>query len=62
MPMKRLKSGKWSRRLYLEPGRYEFKFLVDGLWCCFPGCKGDYTCEHCVYNEHGTMNRVLEVQ
>ncbi len=61
--LKRDNSGRWSVDLELAPGRYEFKFIVDGQWCCEPGCEGEHRgCPKCVPNEHGTMNRVLEVK
>lgn len=60
-PMKRAPSGRWRVALQLPPGRHEFKFIVDGEWCCAPACHGDEPCPQCVPNEHGTMNRVLEV-
>lgn len=60
-PMKRSKSGEWTLCLRVKPGHHEFKFIVDGEWCCRPGCAGNHACQDCVYNEHGTMNRVLEV-
>ena len=55
-------NGKWTGTLPLPPGRHEYKFMVDGQWCCEPGCEHGYRgCPHCVPNEFGTMNRVLEV-
>lgn len=63
LPLKRNDAGHWSVDLNLAPGRYEFKFVVDGQWCCEPGCEGEHRgCPKCVPNEHGTMNRVLEVE
>lgn len=53
--------GVWVVELELPPGRHEFKFVVDGEWCCSPDCGGDHVCPECVENEHGTMNRVLDV-
>ena len=54
--------GKWALTLPLAPGRHEFKFVVDGQWCCEPGCEHEYRgCPKCVANELGTMNRVLDV-
>ena len=53
--------GGWVVELELLPGQHEFKFLVDGEWCCSPDCSGDHVCPGCVENAHGTMNRVLEV-
>jgi hypothetical protein len=60
-PMK-AKGGHWSVSLPLAPGHYEYKFVVDGQWCCEPGCTSEtVNCARCVMNEFGTMNRVLEV-
>jgi 1,4-alpha-glucan branching enzyme len=62
LPMKRSTSGSWSVDLELTPGRYEYKFVVDGQWCCEPGCEDEHRgCAKCVPNDQGTMNRVLDV-
>ena len=55
--------GHWKATLPLARGQYEYKFVVDGEWCCEPDCvdKGVH-CPHCIVNEYGTMNRVLEVE
>lgn len=62
-PMKRTTGdGHWVLSLDLPPGRYEYKFVVDGQWCCETGCDKAFDgCPGCVPNEHGTMNRVLVV-
>jgi 1,4-alpha-glucan branching enzyme len=60
-PLVRDKADNWRGSLKLTPGHHEFKFVVDGQWCCDPGCTGDHACTHCVPNEFGSMNRVLEV-
>lgn len=61
-PLKRGPKGVWNADLDLAPGRYEFKFLVDGVWCCEPGnVNPDAACAQCVPNTLGTMNRVIEV-
>lgn len=61
-PMTKDDQGLWQASVGRAPGRYEFKFVVDGEWCCEPGCEGAYHgCPKCVPNEFGTMNRVLEV-
>ena len=53
---------KWTVTLRLPPGHYEYKFVVDGQWCCEPGCEHEYQgCPKCAPNEFGMMNRVLEV-
>ena len=62
LPLKRGDAGDWNTTLDLRPGRYEYKFIVDGEWCCEAGCEHEYRgCANCVPNEFGTMNRVLEV-
>ena len=60
MPMERLGDGSWEAELDLAPGRYEYKFIVDGAWCCEPG-RADAECADCVPNPFGTLNRVIEV-
>ena len=62
MPLKRGSDGQWRATLQLPPGHHEFKFVVDGRWCCEPGCEHEYQgCPKCVPNAFGTMNRVLKV-
>ena len=61
-PMLRSDDGEWTASLELAPGRYEHKFVVDGEWCCEPGCTAPTVeCGHCIINVFGTMNRVREV-
>ncbi len=48
-------SGCWERRLLLTPGRYEYKFVVDGEWTADP--KGPKQAA----NPFGTVNSVLEI-
>lgn len=45
----------WFLRAHLPPGRYEYKFIVDGSWYHDPRSKENVT------NEHGTLNSVLNV-
>ena len=60
--LKRGPKGVWSVDLKLTPGRHEFKFVVDGAWCCEIGCEpSDAAHSQCVLNPFGTMNRVIEV-
>ncbi len=62
-PMKKNRQGKWTAKVDLPAGRHEYKFVVDGEWCCEPGCDGPHLgFLHCVANVHGTMNRVIEVE
>ena len=53
--MKLDKDGSWKISLIFLPGRYEFKFLVDGKWRV--GSKKVQT----VLNCFGTLNHVLIV-
>ena len=54
--------GFWTANLFLPPGAYEYKFIVDGVWCCRPagdeGCGND---PECVPNPLGSFNLRLEV-
>ncbi len=55
-PMKKDKKGLWKTSLSLKPGRYEYRFLVDGNWENDPsGCD-------CVPNEFGSQNCVRIVK
>ena len=55
--------GEWAAELYLAPGRYEYKFHVDGVWCCEPHLRNDGCAEvERVPNPFGSMNRVLLVR
>ncbi|HVY70144.1 MAG TPA: isoamylase early set domain-containing protein [Verrucomicrobiae bacterium] len=47
--------GEWAIELKLPPGRFEYRFLADGIWCDDPAAV-----EH-VANPHGTRNAVLQV-
>ncbi|MBI4817451.1 MAG: glycoside hydrolase family 13 [Deltaproteobacteria bacterium] len=63
LAMRRSKDGDWSIDLALPPGRYEYKFVVDGNWCC--DVSNDAVVEAIdsgVPNDFGTMNRVLEIR
>jgi hypothetical protein len=62
-PLTLMGDGQWSLSLDLPAGLYEYKFIIDGEWCCEPGCDRPYDgCSGCVANEFGTMNRVLVVE
>jgi len=54
-PMKKDKKGVWKTTVSLTPGRYEYRFLVDGNWLNDPSC-----CD-CVSNEFGSENCVKVV-
>lgn len=34
--MRRVKDGNWKKSLNLKPGRYEYRFVVDGHWWTDP--------------------------
>ncbi|MCX7926748.1 MAG: glycogen-binding domain-containing protein [Candidatus Omnitrophica bacterium] len=47
--------GNWSVKASLKPGRYEYKFFVDGCWLNDPNAPT-------VANAFGTQNSVIEVK
>jgi 1,4-alpha-glucan branching enzyme len=55
-PMKKDNNGVWSRIVVIPPGRYEYKYMVDGEWWHDP--KNPEVC----YNQHGTLNSVITVK
>lgn len=48
--------GNWIAKVSLEPGKYEYKFFVDGSWWNDPNCKTF------VGNAFGTQNCLVEVK
>lgn len=61
-PLVRQGDGHWRTTLPLPNGRHEFKFIVDGEWCCDPGAKDESQDRlDCSRNPFGTMNRILEL-
>jgi 1,4-alpha-glucan branching enzyme len=46
---------RWAKALTLPPGRYEYRFVVDGQW------KDDPAASDKVGNPFGTRNAVLNV-
>jgi 1,4-alpha-glucan branching enzyme len=56
LPMKKDKDGTWKRMVKLSPGRYEYKYFVDGAWALdIPGAELDR-------NPFGTNNCVMYVK
>lgn len=47
--------GVFSSTLMLAPGRYEYKFVVNGVWCVDPECP------EWVANDQASLNSVLTV-
>lgn len=50
------KDGKWTFPIYLKPGKYTYKFIIDGKWIRDPG---NDLWEN---NEYGTGNSVLWIE
>jgi 1,4-alpha-glucan branching enzyme len=53
--MKKDNKGRWTKIVTLAPGRYEYKFLVDGQW------QNDPNNDQMVANSYGTLNNILTV-
>lgn len=49
------KDGNWMIKMNLKPGRYEYKFFVDGNWINDPH-------REAISNAFGTQNSVVEVR
>ena len=57
LPMvRRAESRLWEKRLLLPPGRYEYKFIVDGVWMHNPDAGKN------IPNFFGSLNSVMEVR
>jgi 1,4-alpha-glucan branching enzyme len=54
-PMVFIGGTRWFKDLFLVPGRYEYRFVVDGKWVDPPKAKAY------VPNPHGGRNAVVEV-
>lgn len=48
--------GNWLAKANLKPGKYEYKFFVDGAWI------NDPRCSSCVVNSLGSKNCVVTVK
>ncbi|MBN1793903.1 MAG: AAA family ATPase [Candidatus Omnitrophica bacterium] len=55
LPLARNKEGIWQRKIKLEPGRYQYRFLVDGEWF------DETQIRQFIPNEYGTKNTVITV-
>ena len=55
IPLKRQKDGVWKTTVTLEPGDYEYRFLVDGQW------RDDTECGARRENPYGGANCVRDV-
>lgn len=47
--------GLWQKRIFLEPGKYRYKFVVDGQWTVDPSN------DHLEPNPYGGVDSVLDV-
>jgi 1,4-alpha-glucan branching enzyme len=56
LPMKRDNKGTWEVSFALPPGRYEYRFWVDGVW------QNDPNCSSTVENPFGTSNSLKIVK
>jgi 1,4-alpha-glucan branching enzyme len=55
-PLKKDPKKTWRISLDLKPGRYEYRFLVDGVW------QNDPNCETLTPNSFGSENSVLTLE
>ena len=55
-PLKKDREGKWKVEIFLGPGRYEYRYWIDGNW------QNDQKTVECVPNPFGTWNCVLEIR
>ncbi len=54
IPMKD-KGGLWTAEVDLAPGRYEYKYIVDGKWHADPATER-------VWNDLGSENSVVNIK
>ncbi len=55
-PLIKDSNGGWKTTVLLSPGRYEYRFVIDGAqWCSDPGARES------VPNEFGSTNSVIVV-
>jgi len=54
--LKKDKKGTWKTSIKLEPGRYEYRFLVDGEW------QNGSNCSTFVSNPYGGENCVITLK
>ena len=55
LPMKKGEDGVWRVTVKMAPGRYEYKFFVDGAW------SQDLPSSEVITNPFGTQNGVIGV-
>jgi len=54
-PMRKGRNGVWIKSVIISPGRYEYKFLVDGHWK--EDLQNGQTCMNCF----GTYNNIFNL-
>ena len=54
-PLRKETNGGWKTTLWLPPGRYEYRFVVDGQWLSDPNAKESAP------NQFGSTNSVVVV-
>ena len=55
LPMKKGKDGVWRVKVKMSPGRYEYKYFVDGAW------SQELSGSDVVTNPFGTQNCVIGI-
>jgi 1,4-alpha-glucan branching enzyme len=55
-PLSKESGGVWRTALLLAPGRYEYRFIVDGQW------QEDPSAKESAFNPYGGRNSVLVVR
>jgi len=55
-PAKKDSRGNWTVKKSLKPGKYQYKFYVDGNWADDPNCASRIT------NNFGTQNCVIDIK
>jgi len=54
-PLKKDKTGNWSTEVQLKSGRYQYRYLVDGVW------QNAQEPVECIPNAFGSWNCVIQV-
>lgn len=50
------KADLWKKEIFMKPGRYEYKFMVDGNWLIDPLNINK------AWNTYGSENSVIEIK
>ena len=49
-------TGQYAASFFLADGKYEYKFVVNGIWCLDPDC------QEWMANDFGSLNSVIRIQ